>query len=185
MEDSRIVELYWRRDEQAIRETDKKYGSHCQQIARNILHNTQDAEECVNDTYLRTWHSIPPQRPTRLGAFVSKITRCLALDRYKALNAEKRKGDRFGLSLEELSDCLPSFEAEANVDALVISEAIGSFLKRELPTARKIFVCRYFYGDSIEEICERFSMTESKVKSSLFRSRNRLKAHLLKEGIGI
>lgn len=185
MDDSRIVDLYWNRDEQAIRETANKYGTYCQQIARNILQNLQDAEECVNDTYLHAWNAIPPQRPTRLGAFVGKITRRLSLDRHKALTAEKRRGDRFGISLEELGDCLPSGDFEADMDARAISEAINAFLKRELPTARKIFVCRYFYGDSIEDICKRFSMTESKVKSSLFRSRARLKIHLEKEGIGV
>lgn len=185
MEDTRIVALYWARDERAISETALKYGAYCQQIAQNILQNLQDTEECVNDTYLRTWNAIPPERPSRLGAFVGKITRHLALDKFKARSAEKRKGDRFGLSLEELDDCLPSGDFEADLDARAIGEAINSFLKKELPTARRIFVCRYFYGDSIEDICRRFSMTEAKVKSSLFRSRNRLRAHLEREGIGL
>lgn len=185
MDDSRIVSLYWDRDERAIEETAQKYGSHCQQIAMNILQNLQDAEECVNDTYLRTWNAIPPNRPTRLGAFVGKIARHLALDRIKARTAEKRQGDTFGLSLEELAECLPSGDLEAENSARIIGEAINEFLKRELPTARRIFVCRYFYGDSPEEICKRFSMTEAKVKSSLFRSRARLRRHLEKEGIGV
>ncbi len=185
MDDTRIVALYWSRDEQAISETSAKYGAYCQQIAMNVLKNLQDAEECVNDTYLRAWNTIPPQRPTKLGAFLGKITRHLALDRFKARTAAKRQGDSFGVSLEELSECLSSGDFEAETDARAIGEAINGFLRKELPTARKIFVCRYFYGDSIEDICRRFSMTEAKVKSSLFRSRNRLRAHLEKEGIGL
>ncbi|MBQ9779773.1 MAG: RNA polymerase sigma factor [Clostridia bacterium] len=185
MDDSRIVDLFWARDERAISETSIKYGAYCTQIAHNILHNLQDAEECVNDTYLRTWNAIPPSRPTKLGAFVGKITRRLALDKFKARSAEKRKGDTFGTSLEELGECIPSREFEEEESARIIGEAINGFLKKELPTARKIFVCRYFYGDSIEDICQRFDMTEAKVKSSLFRSRRRLRAHLEKEGIGI
>ncbi len=185
MEDSRIVALYWVRDEQAIAETAHKYGAYCHQIAHNILKNLQDAEECVNDTYLRTWNAIPPERPSRLGAFLGKITRHLALDKFKARHAAKRQGDSFSVSLEELGDCLPSGDFEIETHARIIGEAINEFLRGEAPTARKIFVCRYFYGDSIEDICRRFSMSESKVKSSLFRSRNRLKAHLEKEGIGV
>lgn len=185
MDDTQIVSLYWSRDERAISETALKYGAYCQQIALNILKNMQDAEECVNDTYLRAWNSIPPQRPTKLGAFLGKITRHLALDKFKARNAAKRQGNDFGVSLDELSECLSSGDFEAEMDARAIGEAINNFLKRELPTARKIFVCRYFYGDSIEDICQRFSMTESKVKSSLFRSRNRLRVYLEKEGIGL
>lgn len=185
MDDSRIVSLYWDRDEGAIRETAAKYGAYCLQISLNILQNMQDAEECVNDTYLRAWNTIPPQRPTRLGAFLGKITRNLSLDRYKARMAEKRQGDSFGISLEELSECLSSGDFEAQADARAIGEAINEFLKREFPTARSIFVCRYFYGDSIESICLRYNMSESKVKSSLFRSRNRLRAHLEKEGIWV
>ena len=185
MDDNRIVALYWERDEQAISETATKYGTYCLQISLNILHNMQDAEECVNDTYLRAWNSIPPQKPLKLGAFLGKITRHLSLDRYKALTAEKRKGDNFNMSLEELSECLSSGEFEADIGARAIGEAINGFLQKEFSTARKIFVCRYFYGDSIEDICHRFHMTESKVKSSLFRSRSRLRAHLEKEGIHI
>ena len=183
MEDSRIIALYWERDEQAIAETAGKYGAYCHQIAQNILNNLQDSEEGVNDTYLRAWNAIPPQRPTRLGAFLGKITRHLALDKFKARHAGKREGDCFIASLEELGACLPSGEYEAEADARMIGEAINEFLSKEAPTARKIFVCRYFYGDAIEDICRRFSMSESKVKSSLFRSRSRLRAHLEKEGI--
>lgn len=185
MEDSRIVSLYWARDERAISETALKYGAYCQQIAQNILKDLQDAEECVNDTYLRAWQAIPPERPAKLGAFVGKITRHLALDKYKSKTAAKRQGDAFILSLEELGDCLPAHDFEADTDARAIGEAINAFLRKELPTARRIFVCRYFYGDSIEDICKRFSISEAKVKSSLFRSRNRLRAHLEKEGIGL
>ncbi len=183
MDDSRIIALYFQRDEQAIHETAAKYGVLCHKIAMNILSNLQDAEECVNDAYLRTWNAIPPDRPQKLGAFVGKITRHLALDRYKAAHAAKRQADTFAISLDELGDALPSKDFHADEDARAIGEAINGFLKKEAAVARKIFVCRYFYGDSIEEICTRFSISEAKVKSSLFRSRNRLRAHLEKEGI--
>jgi len=185
MDDSRIISLYWARDEQAISETATKYGTYCLQIAMNILHNMQDSEECVNDTYLRTWNAIPPERPNHFGAFLGKITRRLSLDRLKARHAEKRTGGRWSVSFDELGDCLTSGDYEADTDARAIGDAINSFLKKELPTARKIFVCRYFYGDSLEEISHRLGISEAKVKSSLFRSRNRLKAHLEKEGIGL
>lgn len=183
MDDSRIIALYFQRDEQAIRETASKYGVACQKIAMNILSNLQDAEECVNDTYLRTWNAIPPERPQKLGAFVGKITRHLALDKYKAAHAAKRQADTFALSLDELGDAFPSKDFHAEEDARAIGDAINSFLRKETETSRKIFVCRYFFGDSIEDICSRFHVSEAKVKSSLFRSRNRLRTHLEKEGI--
>ena len=183
MDDERIVALYWQRDEQAIHETDTKYGAFCHKIAMNILSNLQDAEECVNDTYLRTWNAIPPGKPQKLGAFVGKITRHLALDKYKASHAAKRQVDTFALSLDELGECLPAKDFHADEDARAIGEAINGFLKKETADARKIFVCRYFYGDSIEEISARLHISEAKVKSSLFRSRNRLRIHLEGEGV--
>lgn len=186
MDDSHIIALYWERNEQAIRETERKYGRYCHKIALQILENIQDAEECVNDTYLRTWEAIPPQRPSRLGAFLGKITRNLALDRFKARHAAKREGGEFTVSIEELGECIPAAsELDTEADACAIGEAINTFLRKESPTARKIFVCRYFYGDSLSDICRRLGISESKVKSSLFRTRSRLREHLEKEGIHI
>ena len=183
MSDAEIVDLYWQRNELAIHQTATRYGALCLQVAQNILGNLHDAEECVNDTYLRTWNAIPPERPQKLGAFVGKITRHLALDKYKAAHAAKRQADTFALSLDELGDAFPSKDFHAEEDARAIGDAINSFLRKETETSRKIFVCRYFFGDSIEDICSRFHVSEAKVKSSLFRSRNRLRTHLEKEGI--
>ena len=182
-----IVNLFWERDERAITETSRKYGAYCQSIALQILQNIQDAEECVNDTYLKAWDVIPPERPSKLGAFLGKITRNLALDKYKAYRAVKRGGSDFAVSLEELGDCIPdtSADIQSQANAEYIGKVINDFLKSQPTLARKIFVCRYFYSDSITDIAKRFSCSEGKVKSSLFRTRNKLKIHLEKEGITI
>lgn len=185
--DDYIVNLFWERDERAITETSRKYGAYCQSIALQILQNIQDAEECVNDTYLKAWDVIPPERPSKLGAFLGKITRNLALDKYKAYRAVKRGGSDFAVSLEELGDCIPdtSADIQSQANAEYIGKVINDFLKTQSTLARKIFVCRYFYSDSITDIAKRFSCSEGKVKSSLFRTRNKLKIHLEKEGITI
>ena len=185
MSDADIVALYFERDERAIRETSLKYGRYCLGVALQILQNMQDAEECVNDTYLKAWDAIPPQRPSKLGAFLSKITRHLALDKYKAYTAAKRGGTDFILSIEELGECIPdpASDFDALRDTAHIGHAINTFLKSEGALARKIFVCRYFYGDSVSQIASRFACSESTVKSSLYRTRNRLKSYLKKEGI--
>ena len=151
------------------------------------MQNIQDAEECVNDTYLKAWDVIPPERPSKLGAFLGKITRNLALDKYKAYRAVKRGGSDFAVSLEELGDCIPdtSADIQSQANAEYIGKVINDFLKSQPTLARKIFVCRYFYSDSITDIAKRFSCSEGKVKSSLFRTRNKLKIHLEKEGITI
>ncbi len=182
--DAYIVSLYFARDEKAIAETSQKYGAYCQTIALQILQNLQDAEECVNDTYLKAWNVIPPERPTKLGAFLAKITRNLALDKYRAYHTMKRGGG-FAVSLEELGDCIPDTTCDGGTayDAAVIGQAINTFLRNESAEARKIFICRYFYSDSITDIAKRFAISEGKVKSCLFRTRNRLKIHLEKEGI--
>lgn len=185
--DAYIVNLFWARDEQAITETSRKYGAYCQSIALQILQNIQDAEECVNDTYLKAWDVIPPERPSKLGAFLGKITRNLALDKYKAYRAVKRGGSEFAVSLEELGDCIPdtSADIQSQTNAVHIGKVINDFLQSQPALVRKIFVCRYFYSDSITDIAKRFSCSEGKVKSSLFRTRNKLKIHLEKEGITI
>ncbi len=183
MEDSRIIELFFQRNEQAIRETAAKYGPYCMQISRNILNDPHDCEENVNDTYLQTWNSIPPQRPDTLKAYLAKITRNLALNRFQADHAQKRGSGEFCLSLEELGDCTPSaVSVENGVQMAELSKSISRFLRSEPPEARKVFVCRYFYSESIADISRRFSCSSSKVKSMLLRSRNRLKKHLTEEG---
>jgi RNA polymerase sigma-70 factor (ECF subfamily) len=189
MEDKQIVELYWERDERAIAESDAKYGRYCVQIAMNILENAQDAEECVNDTYLRAWNAIPPSRPVKLGAFLGKITHNLSLDRYKAKKTAKRGNSLFLVSLDELSECVPDgstgFESgfDDETEARRIGECINKFLRKQSGEVRDIFICRYFYSDSIGEICRRFGHSESKVKSLLHRTRSKLKKFLESEGI--
>ncbi len=189
MEDSHIVALYWDRDERAIVESEAKYGHYCLQISMNILENRQDAEECVNDTYLRAWEAMPPQKPTRLGAFLGKITRNLSLDRYRANHAAKRSESLFLVSLEELGTCMagagqtptPIEEVEAEQVGLCISR----FLRKQRIEVREVFICRYFYSEPISAIARRFGLTESKVKSMLHRTRERLRKYLENEGVGL
>lgn len=184
MEDSEIIELYWNRSEQAIKETTRKYGGYCRSIAEHILKNQEDSEECVNDTYLRAWNSIPPERPMYLRAWLGRITRNLSFDRYKMGKTQKRGGKETVLLLSELEDCIPSaLDVEQTWENEQIAKLISSFLREQPMEKRVIFVRRYYYGDSILEISGRFSMGESKIKSILFRLRKSLKAYLEKEGV--
>jgi RNA polymerase sigma-70 factor (ECF subfamily) len=181
-----ILDLYWARSESAISETALKYGRYCAQIAMNILQNSEDTGECVNDTYLNAWNAIPPQRPIIFSSFLGKITRNLSLNKYKEQRAKKRGGHEIALVLDELEDCIPSGCAvEAEYEAGVIAKAIDSFLFSIDAESRIIFVRRYWYADTIIEIASRFKISESKVKSTLFRTRNKLKIHLEKEGVTI
>lgn len=184
MDDHRIIKLYMERSEQAISETAQKYGRYCHYIAFNILHNDSDSEECVNDTYLRTWNSIPPKQPNRLQTFLGKITRNLALNRYEKQSAEKRGGGQVPIILDELGECIPSEACTENiVDELVVKDVLNSFLD-ELPIEiRKIFVRRYWYMDSIKDIALEYGLSESNVSVTLFRTREKLKGLFEKEGI--
>ncbi len=184
MQDSEIITLYFSRDERAIEETDTKYGAYLSTIARNILEDIFDSEECVNDTYVRTWNSIPPTRPTRFSAFLGKITRNLALDRYKEKNAEKR-GGRVAASLDELSECVGTGEIEDELNYKELALSINSFLRQRKPLARKIFIQRYFYQHSIDEIATLQHISKSSVKTTLHREREALADHFRKEGIDI
>lgn len=186
MEDEKIIELYWQRDEEALRQTNQKYGSFCYYVAHNILKDDEDSKECVNDTWFKTWTVIPPKRPEYFQAFLGKITRNLSLDRYRKNHASKRGGGSMDVIYEELKECIADRTCEeARTDTIVITDALGKFLKEISKDARIIFVRRYWYADSVAQIAERFGMSESKVKSSLMRSRNRLKAFLEKEGITV
>ena len=184
MEDKRIVELYFARDEQALSETKKKYSHYLYRVAQNILQNPQDAEECVGDTYLRAWNAIPPHRPTRLSVFLGKITRRLALDRYAALTADKRGGGTTADILEEWRDALPDDGGDP-ADDLAVREALERFLHRLPAEQRRVFVLRYWYGDPIKEIAAARNSTESRIKMMLSRIRGQLKDYLKKEGITI
>ena len=185
MEDEKILDLFFSRSELAIFETQRKYGKFCFLIANGILNCKEDAEECVNDTYVRAWESIPPHRPECLSAFLGRITRNLSLDRYRKMNAEKRGKSPVALPLEELEECLPDASAQPRTDSILLQSAINSFL-RTLPTeARIIFMQRYWYFCAVKEISVRLKISERKVKMSLLRTRNRLKKYLEKEGISI
>jgi RNA polymerase sigma-70 factor (ECF subfamily) len=184
MSDTNIIDLYAKRDESAIGETIKQYGSYCTRIAMNVLQNREDAEEVVNDTCLKAWNSIPPQRPGVLSAFLGRIARNVALDRYKAKKAAKRAGDDTALLLSELDGCVPSGDSvESATEARVLERAIDDFLSAVRKDERTYFVRRYWYNDSIADIANRYDIGESKVKTTLHRTRNKLKEHLQKEGI--
>jgi len=184
MNDSEIVELYWERSENAIAETSKKYSRYCYYISYNILHNNEDANECVNDTYLRAWNAIPPRRPDCLSSFLGKITRNLSLDRYKQYAAEKRGLGQTELVLSELEDCISgTSDIEQRIDEMVLVENINKFLVALPKINRIVFVRRYWYLSTTKEIAEQYKMSESKVKSMLFRTRNELKKHFEKGGI--
>ena len=183
MDDTKIVQLYWDRDEQAIPATSEKYGNYCISIAKNILGNKEDAEECVNDTYLHAWNSMPPHRPSILSTFLGKITRNLSFNRYKHNTADKRGGGELPSVLDELSDLVSDnndVEQEFNTKELV--KAIDTFLDTLSPEKRSIFVCRYWYTDSISEIAVRHGMKEGAVSMTLNRLRQKLHNHLSERG---
>lgn len=184
MEDSKIVELYWNRDEDAIVQTKEKYGNYCFSIAYNILHNHQDCEEALNDTYLGTWNAIPPHHPENLATFIGKITRRLSLNIYRKNTAQKRGAGQIAVSLDELDECIADESSlRESLDEQILAECIDDFLAGIKENERKVFVCRYWYFDSIEDIASRFNYSSSKVKMILKRNRDRLKEHLIKEGV--
>ena len=186
MKDNEIINLYWNRDEVAITATADTYGNYCYSIAYNILSNNEDAEECVNDTWLKAWKSIPPHRPNRLSTYLGKITRNLSLDRYKLLTAQKRGKGQVELALSELEGCVPAqTDMEKIVDEMVLVNAIETFLYAQPLTERNIFIGRYWYLHSIRDLSDAYRMSESKVMSLLHRMRSKLKLHLEKEGISL
>ena len=183
MEVEKIIELYWQRSPQAIDETSRKYGAYCMRLSMNILMNREDSEENVNDTYLRTWNAIPPQRPQFFAAFLGRIARNLALNRYKARAAEKRGGGEAALSLEELAECLPSgSEPQDEAEAAAFSHLLSEFLRTESEEARRVFLRRYFMCCPVAQVADHFGFSESRVKSMLLRTRTRLAKYLESEG---
>lgn len=185
MTDENIISLYFSRDEQAIAETMKKFGAYCMKISMGILNDAQESEENVSDAYLHTWNAIPPHRPTVLSSFIGKITRNLALNRYKALHAQKRVCSEFTLSLDELDECVADDRVLDNADFALLKDSINTFLKKQDKSSRAIFILRYFYSESIEDIARRTGFSDSKVKSVLFRQRGKLKKHLESEGFSV
>lgn len=183
MDDREIVALYLKRSESAIWETQQKYGTYCTTIARNITASAQDAEECVSETWLRTWNSIPPQKPLFLKAFLAKITRNLALDRVRQENAACRGGGSVPLALDELAECLPSRDSvEEQVDARELGRAISAFVRQLKQRDGDLFLRRYFYMDSLEDAAAFVGMSPKNAAVSLHRSRKKLEAFLREEG---
>lgn len=183
MEDTAIIDLYWARSQQAIAASQEKYGSYCHTIARRILDREEDAEECVNDTYLSAWNAIPPHRPEQLSTFLGRITRNLSFNRYRHDRAEKRGGGEMALILDELTDCVSDTDTvEQAIDRQELGRAVNAFV-RGLPTAkRSIFVRRYWYADAVSTIAEDCGMRPGAVSKALERTRTQLKAYLTERG---
>ena len=183
MEDNQIVELYWQRSEDAIPETAEKYGKYLHSISYRVLSDTEDAEECVNDSYVDAWNAMPPHRPSILSTFLGKITRRISIDRWRKKNAEKRGGGEITLALDELEECVSgegSVEDEA--ERRELTTMIDRFLLAIPDTERRVFLCRYWYLEPVPVIAKRFAFSESKVTSMLHRTRGKLRTLLEKEG---
>lgn len=184
MDDYGIIKLYFERDQSAIKETDDKYGKLCHSIAYSILGNHEDAEECVNDTYMGLWNAIPPTIPGNLMAFVCKIARNLSLKRLEFLGREKRSAGVL-VSLDELACVLPDERYAPNLSDEEVGTLISRFLRAQSEDTRNVFIRKYYFFDSVADIAKRFGFTESKVKNMLFRTRNKLRDFLIKEGVEI
>ena len=183
MEDLQIIELYFDRNERAIKETDRKYGRLCFQVAKKLLWSREDSEECVNDTYLALWNQIPPTRPNNFTAFICKITRNLSLKKLESSNALKRSANI--LSLDEFEAILPDYSLAPDIGDQELGEQISAFLRSEKELDRNVFLRKYWFFDSISQIAKRYSLGESTVKSMLFRTRYRLREFLKKEGFEV
>lgn len=180
MEDKDIITLYWERSEEAIRATAAKYGGYCAAIIRRVLGDGRDSEECLNDTWLGAWNAMPPQRPERLPPFLGRIARNTALDRYDYNAAQSRSG--CAAVLEELAECVGGTPVEEALDVRALGEAISRYLSTLRPEGRQVFLRRYWYCDSVEEIAAGFGFTRSKVTALLHRARKGLRAYLIEEG---
>ncbi len=184
IDDRNIIGLYFARDERAIRETAEKYGRLCHRIAYHILNNQQDAEECVNDTYMGVWNAIPPAEPDSLMSFVCGIARNLSLKRLEFLHRQKRSVEVL-LPLDELADVLPDERYAPDADGAEVGRLISRFLRAQKEDVRNVFIRRYYFFDSVAAIAKRYGFTESKVKNMLFHTRNKLKKVLIQEGIEV
>ena len=181
MEDEKIVALYWERDENAIRETETKYGKYCYAIAYNILHSHEDSEECVNDTWNGAWNAMPPEKPTWLQGFLARITRNIAIDRYRYDSAQKR-GAEVESAIDEYWECIPNGEAPID-NELVLKQVINAFLASLDTRTRVVFMRRYWYSMSVKDIADGMRLSESHVSVILHRTRNKFKDYLTKEGV--
>ena len=182
MEDTQIIDLFFSRDQQAIQQTEKKYGRLCYHIAWNILSSREDAEESVSDTYMKAWENIPPTKPTFFYAYLAKICRFLAMGKLDWNNAAKRKAEVVELS-DEMENCIPDLSREIQIQSQELGALLNEFLGTLSPENRQIFMRRYWYAESIAEIAQRFHLGESNVKTKLMRTRNALRSFLEKEGI--
>ncbi len=183
MEDSLIIELYWQKDADAIKETDRKYGAYCFAIADHILHNKEDSEECVNDTWMNAWNAIPPQKPTKFRMFLAKIVRNLSFNRFNSRSAEKRGGGEIVLVLDELAECLAGeSDVESECEARELGRCIRMFVRGLPERDGNVFVRRYFFTEPVVEIAGRYGLTNNNVMVILSRTRKKLKTHLIKEG---
>ena len=186
LNDQQLVELYWQRDETALQRTAACYGATLTAVAVRILDDLAESEETVNDTYLKAWNVIPPNKPAKLGAFLAKITRELAIDRFRRRKAEKRAATQYALSLEELSECIPGGETpDEALDSKVLAQHIGAYLLTVKPAMRQAFVDRYFFSLSLQEIADKQGVTLSWVKTTLHRTRLGLRNYLEKEGYSV
>lgn len=186
MEDAQIVALYWARDEAAVAESERKYGGYCRAIALGILESREDAAECVNDTWLRAWESMPPRRPSRLVTFLGRLTRNLSLDRWRARRAQKRSGGQVALALHELEECLPAASGpESEVEAGALAESLDRFLEALPREKRTLFIQRYWYLRPVEELAALHGMGKNTAASTLFRLRAALREHLEREGLTV
>lgn len=184
MDDKAIIDLYFSRSETAIAATADKYGGYCYSIAYNILTNNEDSEECVSDTYLAAWNTMPPRRPSVLASFLGKITRYISIDRWRAKNTCKRGGGEIVLALEELEDCTGDGDTpEKTFERKELALLFNRFLDSLPQVERRIFLCRYWYLDSVENIAGYFGFSTSKVYSMLHRTRGKLRLELQKEGL--
>lgn len=185
MDDNGIISLFFLRDQTAIAAVQQRYGAFVRRIARNLLPLKEDVDECESDTYLGLWNAIPPEKPNPLAAFIARITRNTALNRRRRDLAEKRKGDTFSLSMEELSDILPSETLEDQFSARELGQAIDRFLRDEDMESRKLFLRRYWFGESVRTLAKETGLGENAVSARLSRMRKRLKKHLIKEGFSV
>lgn len=183
MEDERIIDLYWQRKEEAVLETERKFGHYLTKIAYNILADWEDSAESVNDAYLAAWNSIPPQRPVCLSAYLGQITRRISIDIYRKRKRMKRPRTEYGVSLSELEDCLSAGDTtQQHVDLHLLAKAVNDYLRTLSVEARDLFIGRYYFADSVRNAAGYCGMSESKAKSMLYRTRQGLKKHLEKEG---
>lgn len=186
MEDAEIVDLYWARNEDAIAETKTKYGAYLQKVAYNILSDLEDSQECVSDTLLAAWRSMPDNRPQVLRTYLGKITRQVSVDLFRRRSRMKRYASEYAISLEELGDSFTDGRTpETELDAKLLTEAINRFLKSLPDDARNTFLGRYYFFDPLKDVARYCGMSESKCKSMLYRTRQSLKAYLQKEGFDL